>query len=277
MYPLDDVRPPRLLWTPFTSLMTHLHLVASMAQRDVLGRYRGSTLGVIWSLMNPLILLMVYAFIFGTVFQNKWGVSANVNGAFVANLFLGLMIYTAFSEILNRSPILVVANTNYVKKVVFPVDVLPWAALAACLFHLLVSLGLLLLFALFTGLTLHWTGLFLPLLLLPFALILMGCSWFLAALGVFIRDIGQVIGLVSTAAMFLAPVFFPLTAVPAAYRRFFFLNPLTWEIESARNVLFHGVLPSASSTSVYSVAALVVFFVGYAVFARLRHGFADVL
>ena len=277
MYWPEGGRRWHVLCSPFKSLLMHSHLVLSMAQRDVLGRYRGSALGVIWSFMTPLILLLIYAFIFGTVFQNKWGVHADVNGAFVGNLFLGLIVYTAFSEILNRSPILIVANANYVKKVMFPLDVFPWSALAASLFHLVVSFFLLFLFALASGLKLHFTGLLLPLLLLPFALVLMGCSWFLAAIGVFVRDIGQVIGLVATAAMFLAPVFFPLSAVPTAYRNFFFLNPLTWEIESARDLLFHGALPSMLSSGIYTIASLWVFFLGYAVFARLRHGFPDVL
>lgn len=274
---LDSIHRARILWIPFRSLISHLHLVISMAQRDVLGRYRGSTLGVIWSFMNPLILLLIYAFVFGIVFQNKWGVSTNVNGEFVANLFLGLMIYTAFSEILNRSPLLIINNTNYVKKIVFPLDVLPWSVLASSLFHLIVSLCLLFLFSLASGVELHWAGLLLPVLFLPFILVLMGFSWFFASLGVFIRDIDQVISLVTTAAMFLAPVFFPLSAVPLAYRPFFFINPLTWEIEAIRNLLFHGKLPSVLSATVYSMAALVVFFLGYSVFTRLRRGFADVL
>lgn len=255
----------------------HRHLIWSMARRDVLGRYQGSLLGVLWTVATPLILLLVYAFVFGSVFQSKWGISGSVNSVFVANLFLGLTIYGFFAEVFNKAPMLVVGNTNYVKKVVFPLDVLPWVTVAASLFQMAVSLALLLVFSMVADVPLHWTVVLLPVLLLPFILVMMGFAWLLAALGVFIRDLSQVTTLIATAAMFLSPVFFPLSAVPKAYASLFYLNPLTWVLESGRGLVFHGVLPGVTAVSIYLTVSLLLYFLGYWVFSRLRHGFADVL
>ena len=192
-------------------------------------------------------------------------------------LFVGMIVLSLFSEVLNRAPGLIVSNVNYVKKVVFPLEILPVIAMGATLFHSLISLGVLLAaFALFNG-YLHWTAVFTPLVLLPLVIMTLGLAWMLASLGVFLRDVGQTIVIITTVLMFLSPVFYPVTAVPERFRPFIMANPLTFIIEQAREVLIWGHLPNWIGLSIYSLAATIVAWAGYAWFQKTRKGFADVL
>jgi lipopolysaccharide transport system permease protein len=192
-------------------------------------------------------------------------------------LFVGMIVLSLFSEVLNRAPGLILANVNYVKKVVFPIEILPVIAMGAALFHSLISLGVLLAaFTIFNG-YLHWTAIFIPLVLLPLVIITLGLAWMLASLGVFLRDVGQTIGLITTVLMFLSPVFYPVTAVPERFRPFIMANPLTFIIEQARDVLIWGNLPNWFGLGIYTLAAIVVAWAGYAWFQKTRKGFADVL
>jgi len=250
-----------------------------MTKREVVGRYKGSAMGLAWSFFNPVFMLVVYTFVFSEIFKSRWGGIGGDDSKtqFAVVLFVGMIMLGLFSEVLNRAPGLILSNVNYVKKVVFPIEILPVIAMGAALFHSLVSLGVLLAaFTLFNG-YLHWTAVFTPFVLLPLVILTLGLAWVLASLGVFLRDVGQTIGIVTTVLMFLSPVFYPVTAVPERFRPFIMANPLTFIIEQAREVLIWGHLPNWMGLGCYTLAATAVAWAGYALFQKTRKGFADVL
>jgi len=261
------------------SLWRNRSLIVQMIKRDVIGRYKGSVMGLTWSFFNPIIMLTVYTIVFSQVFKARWG---NVGGnesktQFAMVLFVGMIVHGLFSEVLNRAPGLILGNVNFVKKVVFPLEILPVISLGTALFHSLISLIVLLAaFILFNGYV-HWTSLLAPLVLLPLLVATIGFAWMLASLGVFIRDVGQTIGIIMTIIMFLSPVFYPMTAVPEAYRPLIMANPLTFIIEQAREVLIWGHLPNWGGLAVYLLVAMGVTWLGFAWFQKTRKGFADVL
>lgn len=249
-----------------------------MSRREVIGRYKGSVLGLLWSFLNPVFMLTVYTFVFSVVFKARWGVDGNDSKTqFAVVLFVGMIVHGLFAEVVNRAPSLILANVNYVKKVIFPVEILPVITMCAALFHGLVSLAVLLVAFFIFNHFLYWTVIFIPLVLLPLVVLTLGCAWMLASLGVFIRDVGQTIGIVTTVMMFLSPVFFPITSLPEVYRPLFMANPLTFIIEQAREVLIWGHLPNWIGLGIYAVVATVVAWVGYIWFQKTRKGFADVL
>lgn len=261
------------------SLWHNRQLIVQMTKREVVGRYKGSAFGLAWSFFNPVFMLVVYTFVFSEIFKSRWG---GVGGddsktQFAVVLFVGMIVLNLFSEVLNRAPNLIIGNVNYVKKVVFPIEVLPVIAMSATLFHSLISLGVLLVaFVLFNG-YLHWTIVFTPIVLLPLVILSTGLAWMLASLGVFLRDVGQTIGILTTVLMFLSPVFYPVTAVPEKFRPFIMANPLTFIIEQAREVLIWGHLPNWQGLGVYTLVATSIAWLGYAWFQKTRKGFADVL
>jgi len=261
------------------SLSRNRQLIGQMTRRDVIGRYQGSAMGLAWSFLNPVFMLVVYTFVFSEIFKSRWGGIGGDDSKtlFAVVLFVGIIVLNLFSEVLNRAPGLILSNVNYVKKVVFPIEILPVIAMGAALFHSLISLGVLLAaFALFNG-YLHWTAVFIPLVLLPLVILALGLSWMLASLGVFLRDVGQTIAIITTVLMFLSPVFYPVTAVPERFRPFLMANPLTFIIEQAREVLIWGHLPNWIGLGAYTLAAVVIAWAGYAWFQKTRKGFADVL
>ena len=261
------------------SLWRNRQLIVQMTKREVVGRYKGSAMGLAWSFFNPVFMLIVYTFVFSEIFKSRWG---EVGGdesktQFAVALFVGMIVLSLFSEVLNRAPGLILSNVNYVKKVVFPIEILPVIAMGAALFHSLISLGVLLAaFALFNG-YLHWTAVFTPLVLFPLVILTTGLAWMLASLGVFLRDVGQTIVIITTVLMFLSPVFYPVTAVPERFRPFIMANPLTFIIEQAREVLIWGHLPNWMGLGGYTLAAAAIAWAGYAWFQKTRKGFADVL
>ena len=260
------------------SIWRHRQLIAEMTKREVVGRYKGSVLGLTWSFFNPLFMLVVYTFVFSVVFKSRWGVAGDESKTqFAVVLFVGMIVHGLFAEVLNRAPSLILSNVNYVKKVVFPIEILPVIAMGAALFHSLISLSVLLAaFALFNG-YLHWTAVFIPLVLLPLVIITLGFAWMLASLGVFLRDVGHTIAIITMVMMFLAPVFYPVTALPEEFRPWLMANPITFIIEQAREVLIWGRLPDWSGLSLYTLAAIAIAWAGYAWFQKTRKGFADVL
>lgn len=259
------------------SLWRNRSLISTSVKREVLGRYRGSVMGLLWSFLNPLFMLGVYTFVFSVIFKARWNVGSDSKTEFALVLFAGLMVFTLFSECINRAPGLIVGNPNYVKKVVFPLEILPWVTLGASLFHAAISLIVwLLAYIILFGIP-HVTALYLPLILAPFILFIMGLSWALASLGVFLRDVSQFIGIMTTTLMFLSPIFYPVTALPEDYRKILYFNPLAPIIEQTRDVLFWGESPDFATLGVYLVATTMVAWVGFALFQRTRKGFADVL
>lgn len=261
------------------SIWRHRQLIVQMARREVLGRYRGSVMGLAWSFFNPILMLIVYTFVFAVVFKARWGIAGAEESKtlFAVVLFVGLIVHGLFAEVMNRAPVLILSNSNYVKKVVFPIEILPVISLMTALFHASVSLAVMLLaFLLFNG-YLHWTAVLIPVVLFPLIILTLGLAWMLASLGVFLRDVGQTIGIITTVMLFLAPVMYPITAVPAGFRPFIMANPLTFIIEEARKVLVWGELPNWAGLGLYLLIAGVIAWLGFAWFQKTRKGFADVI
>ena len=261
------------------SLWRHRQLIVQMAKREVIGRYKGSVMGLTWSFFNPVFMLVVYTFVFSEIFKSKWGSgpASDSKTEFAVLLFAGMIVQGLFSDMLNRAPALILSNVNYVKKVIFPLEILPIIALVATLFHSLVSMCVLLLaFFIFNG-YLNWTIFYVPIVLLPMIILTAGLSWMLSALGVYLRDIGQTIVIITTILMFLSPVFYPITAVPEQFRPIIMANPLTFIIEQVRDVLIWGNQPNWTGLAVYGIISLLVAWSGYSFFQKIRKGFADVL
>ncbi|WP_371856509.1 MULTISPECIES: ABC transporter permease [unclassified Pseudomonas] len=254
-------------------------IIYQMTRREVASRYKGSALGLLWSLFNPILMLVVYTFVFSEIFKARWGGAGGDDSKtqFAVVLFVGIIVLNLFCEVINRAPGLIVANANFVKKVVFPVETLSLVTVLAALFNSAINLAVLLLaLVVFNG-SIPWTALLIPLVILPLVLLIVGLSWFLASLGVFIRDVGQTINIFTTVLMFLSPVFYPLDAVPERFRSIILLNPLTFIIEQSRAVLIWGDLPNWSGLLIYSGTSLVIAYMGYIWFQKTRKGFADVL
>lgn len=251
-----------------------------MIKREVLGRYRGSFLGLLWSFVNPILMLAVYTFVFSIVFQVRVEQATtlyNDKFAFAVLLFAGLIVFNLFSECLSRAPGLILSNINYVKKIIFPLEILPWITLGAALFHAGINFLVLLVFLIGIDHPIHWTMIYLPVIVLPFILLIMGLSWLLASIGVFVRDIGQFIGLVLTVLMFMSPIFYPASALPESVRDYLFLNPLTFIIEQVRGVTLYGRLPDWDGLMIYYGIAFLMAWGGLLWFEKTRKGFADVL
>jgi homopolymeric O-antigen transport system permease protein len=262
----------------FASLWRNRQLIWQMTRREVVGRYRGSVLGLAWSFFNPVLMLIVYTFVFSVVFKARWNVSGDESKTdFAIILFTGMIVFNLFAEIVNRAPGLIIYNVNYVKKVVFPLEILSWVALGSVLFHSLVSLFVLLLTQFILNHSLPWTIVFFPLVLLPLILASLGAAWFLAAIGVFVRDVGQITGVITTILMFLSAVFYPLSALPERYQNLLKLNPLVLIITESRNVLIYGSLPDWSWLGLDLLMGLAIAFAGFWWFQKTRKGFADVL
>ena len=262
----------------FDSFLRNRQLIWQMTRREIALRYRGSILGLAWSFLNPLLMLLVYTFVFSVVFKAHWGGDVNESRIdFAILLFAGMIVFNLFAEIVNRAPGLVVFNANYVKKVVFPLEILPWVSLGAVLFHSLVSLIVLLLLQVLVNFALPWTVLLFPLVLLPLIFAALGLAWFLAALGVYVRDIGQITSVFTTILMFLSAVFYPLTALPEQYQRWLRLNPLVLIVSESRNVLILGKMPDWRSLVVVFIVGIGMAMGGFWWFQKMRKGFADVI
>jgi lipopolysaccharide transport system permease protein len=260
------------------SLKQNRRLIFQMARREVVGRYKGSTLGLAWSFFNPLFMLVVYTFVFSVIFQSRWGTDPNESKTqFAVVLFVGMIVQGFFAEVLNRSSGLILSNANYVKRVVFPLEILPVIEMGNALFHSFISLCVLLgAFLLFNGF-LHWTIIFIPIVLLPLIILTLGLSWFLASLGLFVRDMGQTVAIITMVLMFMSPVFYPVSRLPTEFQQWILLNPLTFIIEQAREVIIWGHLPSFSGLLIYTIIATIIAWGGFAWFQKTRKGFADVI
>jgi lipopolysaccharide transport system permease protein len=252
-------------------------LISSLSKREVLGRYRGSFFGIFWSFFNPMFMLAIYSFVFGEIFNSRWAGGSGSKGEFALILFAGLILFNFFAECLSRAPGLILSNVNYVKKVVFPLEIFPWVVVASALFHAAVSLlvWFVAYFVMF-GIP-QWTVVFLPLVFIPLILLTAGLTWLLSSLGVFLRDIGQVIGILLTAMMFLSPLFFPLSSMPDSFQSLLMLNPLTIPILQIREVMFWGREPDWTLLGAYTGVSLVLSWIFFAFFQKSRKGFADVI
>jgi len=268
-----------------TSLISLIHsiwrnqqLIIQMTKREVVGRYKGSVMGLAWSFFNPVFMLVVYTFVFSEIFKSRWpGTEGDNKTQFAVILFVGMIVQGFFSEMLNKAPALILSNVNYVKKVVFPLEILPVISLTASIFHSFISLVVLLIaLVIFNG-YIHWTIIFIPIIIAPLIIFTLGISWILASLGVFLRDVGQTMGIITTVLAFLSPVFYPVTAVPEKFRVFIMANPLTFIIEQSREIIIWGRIPDWIGLITYITVSLFVAWFGFVFFQKTRKGFADVL
>jgi len=260
-------------------LLAHRRLLRRLVRRDIEARYRGSAFGLWWVVAQPALLLAVYTFVFGLVFEVRWPqLAARAGlGDYAAVLFCGLIVLNLFNECLGRAPGLILGSSAYVKKVVFPLHILPLVVLGSAGFHAAVSLAVLVLVRAGAGLVPPVTLLLAPLVLLPLALLALGLSWFLASLGVFLRDVGQVVQLLLQALMFVTPVFYPLETLPPRFQTLVRLNPLTPVVEELRAVALWGRPPDWGALALVTLGGAAVAMLGFAWFAATRRAFADVV
>lgn len=270
---VQSISPVALL----SSLYTNRSLIYSLTKREVVGRYRGSIMGLAWSFFNPVLMLAVYTFVFSVVFKARWVGGSESKTEFALVLFAGLMVYNLFAECVNRAPGLILSNVNYVKKVIFPLEILPVVAFGSAVFHFFINILVWLLFYLiFFGLP-PVTLFLLPAVLVPLILMTLGVSWLLASLGVYLRDVSQIVGVITTVLMFLSPIFFPISALPEQYQPLMQLSPLTFVVEQSRDVMIWSKQVVWRAWIVQVMLSVCVAWLGFAWFQKTRKGFADVL
>jgi lipopolysaccharide transport system permease protein len=258
------------------SIYDHRDLLRSLVRREIEGKYRATALGLAWVVIYPLMMVGVYTFVFAGVFGARWGDRGNWTD-FVPMLYSGLLVHAIFAETVGKAPYLIVNNPNYVKKVVFPLELLPVGSLLSALFNAVVGFALLLAMALLLRHTLHWTVVFVPLVLVPLVLFTIGFAWAIAALGVFLRDLEQVIGVAMSMLLFLSPVFYSVEAAPAIAQKLLLINPLTYPIDELRHLVLLGHLPRWQPWLLNTMIAAAVAWSGLWVFERTRPAFADVV
>ena len=255
----------------------HRALILQLARRRIAARYRGSLLGGLWAVVHPIMMLCVYTFVFSYVLQARTGLASNSQAHFALFVFSGMIVYSIFAESVNDAPTLVLGNRNYIKHLLFPVEVLSWVSVMSGLFSFAVSFVILICFSSYMNGPPPLTALFVPVLVLPIVLLTVGLSWFLSSLGTFLQDLSQGTGVVTTALFFLSPIFYPVTAIPEPIRRYCYLNPFTFTLETIRAVLFEGATPDWRALAVLTFASFVVAWLGYVWFMKTKGAFSDVL
>lgn len=259
------------------SIWRHRATIRALAKREVQSKYRGSVLGVLWSLINPLLMLAIYTFVFSEIFRMRWGGGLDHPLDFALMLFTGMIIFGFISETLSRAPHLITGNPNLVKKIVFPLEISAPVTVISGLFQLMIGLALLLIVFTATKGPPPATALLFPAVAIPLILLTLGATWFISSLGVFIRDISQLIAHLLMVTMFLSPIFYPITAIPEKFRPFFYLNPLTFLVEQTRRILILGLQPDWPQLLAFTGIAALACYLGFAWFQFTRKGFADVL
>jgi lipopolysaccharide transport system permease protein len=257
-------------------LLRHVDLISQLIRRDIDVRFRGSMLGVLWPILTPILTLAMYTIVFGVLMRTKWPGVDGIAG-FALVLFPGLILFTLFAECVNRGPILVVSNPNFVKKVVFPLELLPLVPIGTALFNFFLSIVAWILIAGFVNGSLPWTIIFIPVIIIPFILVILGLSWFLSAFGVYLRDIVQIMPLVTQILMFLSPVLYPIENVPKKFVWLIMLNPLSFIVDQLRGVMIDGLIPNFHGLAIYSVISISLCYLGLKLFRALRPGFADIV
>lgn len=263
---------PRLIWQ-------HRVLFCQILQRNINSRYHGSMLGLIWSFIHPLMMLAVYTFVFGIVFKARWGVEAleDSRAAFPLIMFCGLAVFNLFSESVGSSGNLIVSHAGFVKKVIFPLELLPICTVTTTFFFGIAWFFLLLLGTCFFLQSFSWTMFLLPLPLLSLLLFTMGISFIIAAFGVYLRDVPQLVGVTTQILFFMTPIFYPLSLVPERLRWLLGLNPLTPLVEETRKLFLYGQAPDFARCLWLFLFSLAVFQIGFVCFGKMKKGFADVL
>lgn len=268
-----SISPKKML----ANLWHNRSLLKALVVRDVAGRYKGSILGLLWSFLNPVFMLSVYTFFLSVVLKARWVGGSGSKAEFALVLFSGLMSFNLFSECVNSAPNLVTGNVNYVKKVLFPLEMLPVVSLGSAIFHMIISITAWLIFYIILFGCPPITIVFLPLVLLPLFFFTLGTSWFLASLGVYLRDVTQIVGVIMSALMFLTPIFYPLESLPELFRPIVKISPLTFVVEFSRNVMIWGKYLDWGEWAIYLFASVLMAWLGFVWFQKTRKGFADVL
>jgi lipopolysaccharide transport system permease protein len=261
------------LSNPF-SFWRHRYLLGQLVRRDVMLRYRGAYFGLLWIFLNPLIMLGIFFFVFDQIFQARWQTHAG-DVPFVLNLYCGLIAFNIFAETVSRAPASVRSQPSYVKKIIFPVEILPIVPMGTALIHALFNVAILAASLALTG-HVNGSGLLFPVLLLPLVLAGLGLAWFLAAWGVFIKDMNQIVPVFVQMLLFLSPVFYPAQAVPSFLRPFYTHNPVGSVIESLRAA----IAGAAIDWKAWLIALAISFAIsmlGNIFFQHSREEFADVL
>lgn len=262
----------------FKGFWRNRRLIFSLVKREVLSRYKGSIGGLAWSFLNPLFMLVIYTLVFSVVFKARWGMQVSESKTdFAIILFVGLIIHSFFSECVIKAPLLIIGNSNFVKKVIFPLEALSWVNFGTALFHASISLFVLLCAQLIFNRHIPWTAIYFPLVLIPLFLMTVGLSWFLSATGVYFRDISQITNMVVMVLLFATPVFYPISNLPTAYQDIIRLNPLAFVIEEGRSVLLYGKPLNFYDWSIMMFVCFLVFWIGFIWFQKTRKGFADVI
>jgi lipopolysaccharide transport system permease protein len=264
---------------PYLVIWRNPLLLVRMVGREVATKYTGSLAGLFWAVLTPLLMLAVFTFVFGTMFSPKAvKIDATTDlTAFAKFLFAGLVLHGFLAEVITRTPNVVLSSPNLVKKFVLPTELLPLAAVVSAATTTTIGLLVLLFVHVATSASLPVTAVLAPLVLLPFVILMAGVAWFLGAIGVFLRDIGHVTGLMATVLLFLGPVFYKIETLPAKIRAVAYLNPLTVPIQELRRVLLDGAPPDWPVLAVYAAVAFIVAWVGFYVFLRCKRTFADVI
>lgn len=265
----------RALTLPFESIVRNRSLIRTMVRRDVLGRYRGSFGGAFWTVLNPLILMLTYFFVFGVVLRTKFPNDPSRSG-FALYFLAGMLPWLAVSEAAGRAPTVLVEHRNFVKKLVFPVETLPINLVVAGLVSEIFGVALFLLVSYFARGYVPLSIVWLPVLLIPQVLLTAGICWFLAALGVFLRDLAQINGFLLTLWFFLTPICYPEASLPGPALRVLSKNPMFVLVRGYR-ALLEGRAPALGPYWKLCVVAAAIFILGHAWFYKLRKSFADII
>jgi lipopolysaccharide transport system permease protein len=268
------------LLAPYLSIWRHRRLALELTRQQIRTHYSGALLGIFWTILLPLLYLGTFTFVFTVIFPRHWPLEKGQQlsqGGFALLMFAGLTVFWLFSECVNQAPGLIRSNENYVKNVVFPIELLAWINIGEALFNSIIRISLIMLGVTVIREQFVWTLVFLPFVWTPLILITLGVSWILARFGAFLRDLGLVIGLVMTATLFLSAVFYSTDSIPLPYRNIFLLNPIAFTIEQTRDILIWGTLPNWVALLGYLLAGLLLVWIGWRVFIRARGKYADAL
>ncbi len=262
----------------FQPLISHRQLVLSLSVREIETRNANTYLGWLWGFLGPLIQIAMYTFVFAFVFNVRWSTDAQASTTTSAlKIFLGMTIFNLFAECIGQSPMLVLSRVAFVKKVVFPLEILSYVTLFTALRNFAINLILFILcYAIFIG-TPHVTSLFMLLLLVPLVLTALGIMWFVASLTIFLRDMRNVVPIAITILMFMSPIFYPASMLENRYGWLLEFNFIGWIVEECRKVAFDGAMPNFVHLTLLIVFTSAIASLGYFWFMKTKKGFADVL
>lgn len=269
------------LASPLTIVMKNRELMAQLVKRNLFIRYKGTFLGVAWNVLQPMFLFFAYSFAFGVVFRSRWSstnVSAeNAEALYAVIMFCGMTVYNIFSETISASPYIFVNNPNYIKKVIFPLEILPVSQVLTSIINVLFWFVILLVGTYAVTKNIPLTMLFLPVVLVPYILMMLGFSFFLSSIGVYFRDLSQICAIIAQVGFLVTPICYSIELIPEKYNAIINLNVIAWYVEEVRKVFVYGMLPDFQVLGKMFLVAIVVFYTGYACLRYLKKGFADVI